>query len=1326
MTDERVSRVRVTVVGTLLLVGGFLYLLLPVLAVRWAQLPFPGFFLDPNLVVNDIGHDTWPVRAEPPLLGYPDRIVAVAGRPVSNPGEFRDELAERQIGDVIEVSLLQPQDGTVPARRPEVARTLSLPLTTFTPQAMWRFFWLPYLTGLIMLAIGAWTFRQHPRSEAAQLFVLMTLASAWSVGGLFEALTNHFLLRLWLLALATVGFSSISLAAVFPYEIRYLHRWPRLRLLFPAPVLVLVLWLQWALRPEPDAWAYVISWRWTFLFTGLAFLLALVLMGHRALRATTPLAKEQARVVLLGATIGFAPVTLYFFITFFFPLYHGIWTSPTFYLPPTVVYPLAIAYTIIRYRLLNTNLVLRYVTAYAGLTALLVALLAAGLTLLNRTTGSLLASDDPVLFFVLVLALAILLNLLRDRTLALVDRLFFRNPVDYDQLLRGYSRELTTAVTVEQLSTLLLQYVAEAVPGSQADLYLPDSQLTGYSSLRRQHVLLLDPASPFVQLLRREPGAIYLAEERAWTAEMRQQRTIIEQLNAAVVVPLNSSEELLGWLVLAGKIDDEPFKQQELHYLTALTNQSLIGLERANVVRRLEERVTQLDMMSQFSQALNFTISFDDLLELVYTNCQRLLGIANFSIVIRDVETKHFYTAFCVENDERHAEREGRFALVEDERIDQVLATGQLLTADADGRPRWMAAPLNAGAETLGALVTHNADADRSFNRRQEQLFGVYADRTATALDRWLANQQLQRRAQQLETLNEVIGSLASTLAMDALLPLILEKSMTLLETEAGTLMRVLDNTGELEFSVTRGPSSSDLLGKRLSIGTGLAGTVAQTARPIIQNDVQGDKRWFAGVDAATEFVTNATLTVPLIRRREVVGVLQLINKQNGAPFNEDDQTLLMAFAGQAVVALENARLLHQTDLALQRQVHQLSLLQQLDRDLNATLDLSAVISLTLDWILRICDGTAGGILLLDEKGQLQITATRGYNEAFNPQAIDSETILAGLVGQVIQSGRPHVSGNVQSEPNYVAANFATCSQLTVPIIHKEQVLGAIAIESEQRDAFGSEELETAVRVTNHAAVAISNAILYSQVLEANNAKSEFVSMVSHELRTPMTAIRGYTDLMINGMTGELVGRQKTFLETIAANTRRMDSLIRDLTDISRIETGHLHIAPAPISFANVVSETLQTSQGLADAKSIRLHLDVPAELPLVMGDHERLVQVLTNLFSNACKYSPPASAVTISVKADCVDLQNGRSNADEVMLVCSVQDRGYGIETEDQSRLFTKFFRASDPNIRQSPGTGLGLSITKGIIELHRGHIWFESEAGIGTAFHFALPLAR
>jgi signal transduction histidine kinase len=646
-----------------------------------------------------------------------------------------------------------------------------------------------------------------------------------------------------------------------------------------------------------------------------------------------------------------------------------------------------------------------------------------------------------------------------------------------------------------------------------------------------------------------------------------------------------------------------------------------------------------------------------------------------------------------------------------------------LVSLDEHGRS-WIAAPLNAGAETLGVIHAFAHQPGIAFRLRQQQLFGVFADRTAVALDRLQTRRQLEARARQLEIINQVTFSLASTLELEPLLNLILDKAIELLDTEAGTFMLSVEDTGELEFRVVRGPASQDLLGNRLPIGTGLAGTAAQTGRPLLVNQVSEDKRWFAQVDASTDFETHSVLTVPLLRQGSVLGVVQVINKRNGAPFDEEDLQLLAAFAGQAVVALENARLWEQTDQALQKRVDELFLLQQLDRDLNTTLELERVLTLTLDWALRICHGTAGAIVLLDAEGQPHIRAAHGYDESFSPQIMDSATIRSGLVGRVLASGEPHVTGNVHEDPTYIAASFTTRSQMTLPVVHKQNLIGAMAVESDKFNAFDESAVETAVRVTNHAAVAIANAILYEQVNEANLAKSEFVSMVSHELKTPMTSMRGYTDLLLSGMTGELNAQQRNFLETIAANIKRMSQQIQDLTDISRIETGRLHVELAPTAFANVISETLPTIRGLCDEKGIELHLDLPADLPRVMGDKERLIQVLTNLLSNACKYSPPHTNVYIVFRPAMMSLEEGEPT--QAVVVCTVQDQGHGISEEDLSRLFTKFFRSDDPNIRKATGTGLGLSITKGIVELHGGQIWVESKLGQGTTFSFVIPQAQ
>ena len=297
--------------------------------------------------------------------------------------------------------------------------------------------------------------------------------------------------------------------------------------------------------------------------------------------------------------------------------------------------------------------------------------------------------------------------------------------------------------------------------------------------------------------------------------------------------------------------------------------------------------------------------------------------------------------------------------------------------------------------------------------------------------------------------------------------------------------------------------------------------------------------------------------------------MVQVINKGSGALFDENDERLLNSFAAQAVVALENARLVEQTDQKLQTSVEELSMLQQLDRDLNASLALETVLIITLERLLTMIKGTAGAIILKDFEGVPQLRTCREYDRDFDPTSIAPERLSNGLVGRVLTSGKPLIINNVHEEPGYIRASYDTMSQLTIPLNHQQEMIGAIVIESDEMGRFTRDDMNTAVRIANHAATAIANALLYEQVTAANQAKSEFVSMVSHELKTPMTAVRGYVDLMLTGLTGELTGQQTEYLEIVTANISRMGQQIQDLTDISRIETGRLHMEFKLIEFAS-------------------------------------------------------------------------------------------------------------------------------------------------------------
>ena len=1321
MANSRINEIRILIIRVILVAIAIIFVALPVAAWQWSQNPFPGLLFDPNLVVSDSGtnESRWPGKQVDPPIIYPEHLISIDGKPLINITEYNAILAEHDVGDVLAFSFVQPANSTSAPLREGIPleRTVDLELIYADWSDIWNQFGLFYVTGLIVFIIATWTFWMRPDQEVAQLFALFAGLGGLAAAAVFDGTSTQYFIRIWVLCVSIFGGFNLILATQFPHPSRLIVRFPWLKALILVPSFVIAIWGQIELYSTTDPWAYVVSWRAAYFINGLYLIGSLGVLGWRAFLSRSPIVRQQARLIMFGALFGFLPLII-FFVLISMDL-RPLWLTNTLYLPPVVIYPLVFGYTIVRYRLLEVNVVLRRGATYAILIAALMVTFSSVAYILQPV----LKIENPVVLAIIIVMLALIFDPLRNRLQKGIDQYIFRQPIELDILARTYNRELATAVTINEVIDKLLNYVKEGIPDAEATTFLPDAMLDAYESYTHPETIV-DTKSPIISILQSERVAIDLSINHAWPDELQAYRQDIEALNAAVIVPINGQDGLLGWLSMSPKHSGQRYRQAELNFLIGMADQTLLALERANVVRRLEARISELDLLSQFSQYLNFTTDQDMLLELVYTNYQRLLGIRDLFIHVQQPGTGLIYPIFYVKDDERYEHKEGENKPIDDQRVQDILEKGQTISGEDENGRFWIGTTLYAGATTIGTIHTFLQEQGVHLRPQQEKLFEVFADRTAVALERLRANQQIESRANQLEKINQVSYTLASTLEVNPLLQLVLDNAIELLGAEAGTFMLTIEDTGELEFAVVRGPASDNLLGTRLPVGTGVAGSVAQTGRPTIINRAHEDKRWFAQMDASTEFHTESLLTVPLLRQNTVRGVIQVINKRNGALFNEEDERLLMTFAAQAVLALENARLLEQTDQELQDRVNELFMLQQLDRDLNTTLELDTVLRLTLEWALRILKGTAGAIALINgDDHQLQIRGLRGYSNRFDPADIVSGDTPGGLIGLVAQTGSPHITGNVDEEPAYVMGAFATRSQMTLPIIYKQQMAGVIAIESDQPNAFDENDLETATRLTTHAAVAIANAQLYEQVNEANRAKSEFVSMVSHELKTPMTSIKGYTDLMLSGMTGDITPQQQGFLETIIANLNRMSRQIQDLTDISRIETGQLHIEVSPVSFSNIISETLQTVRGPCDSKSIELNLDLPPDLPLIQADQGRLVQVMTNLLSNACKYSPEATAVDLTLHTELISI--AENTPPQPMVVCSVKDSGYGISEENVKKLFTKFFRADDPNIRKAPGTGLGLSITKGIIEIHGGKIWAESELGKGTTFSFCIPQA-
>jgi signal transduction histidine kinase len=234
---------------------------------------------------------------------------------------------------------------------------------------------------------------------------------------------------------------------------------------------------------------------------------------------------------------------------------------------------------------------------------------------------------------------------------------------------------------------------------------------------------------------------------------------------------------------------------------------------------------------------------------------------------------------------------------------------------------------------------------------------------------------------------------------------------------------------------------------------------------------------------------------------------------------------------------------------------------------------------------------------------------------------------------------------------------------------------------------------------------------LYQELLELNELKSRFVGIAAHDLRSPLTVIKGYADLLGEGVAGKVSDRQRGILGSIDQACERMLVLINDLLDVSVIESGKLELDRKPVPFSDYLEEVRGTQEILAQAKGIRLRLDVPEDLPAISIDVHRMGEVFDNLLSNAFKFSEPGSEVILQAEP----------YRDGVKVL--VIDEGPGIAEDEVPNLFGVFQRGSSRTTGGESSTGLGLAIVKRLVEAHGGHIWIESKLGEGASFIFTLP---
>ncbi len=1290
---------------------------------RWLDQPFLGGFFEHTLVLNNsdttIEGEQWDLCRQGFSLG--DQLVSLNGQSVTSAAELDNALAPLQVGQSATLVLNDPDEGL---------KTTNVTLRAFSAEDRFAYYILPTVIGAVFILVGLWIFGFRRTEPAGRAFSVLASSLGIAIGTLFNLYTTHQFTHLWTFAVAMAGGALIDLALVFPQEARAVIGRPYLRYtgFFIAVLLAINAFGTLFNLAQPTA--YIGAWQWIYVFTGLSALFYFSMLAYRGIRSPSPVVKSQARTILAGSLFAFGPIAGWLLLT---PL--GIPAFNPYLLLFLIVFPIANGFVILRYRLVRTDYWLRQGIVYSILTGLVIAiygLLVSGLGLLFADA---MPSDNPFLIGGLVFLVAVFLDPLRTRLQTFVDGTFFRGSRAYEERLRTFSHDLTSALDLDAIGRALRQHIASSLVPDRLHIFTYDSLNDQYSTLpdtdgRPTSDIRFTSNSPIVRYFQNEKIPLYLDSINP-SASFKSDEARISLLAARLFVALPGEGKPVGWIGLGAPLSGNAYVPRDLEFLENLADQASVAISRVQTVLDLERRVQEMNALTRVSQGVNITLTFDDVLELIFAQATQIIPSTHFHITLYNKAANYFYYGFCVDDRERVSSRENKPLAASFGLGQEIIRKGRtILTQDyirecqarnitpsSPGIYAWMGVPLNAGAETIGASSVGSRDASVTYTRAQLDLLQAIADQTVGAIVKARLLEETQQRAHQLSTLNEITRQLTSTLEQEPLLQYILENAVNILNCEAGTLFLMDDQTGELEFRVTVGPVAGNLLGQRIPAGSGIAGRAVQTRAPVIENDGQRSSLRFEAADKQTGFISRSLLAVPMLIKDRVLGVIEVINRRDGLPFVTDDQNLLTAFAGQAAVAIENARLLALTDQELSARVEELSIMGRIVRELNASLEVDRAMRITLEWAMRQSGAEAGLIGMLEED-DLRIMAEEGYEDLLADAAVARDTLELPAVKSAIQSGQPSQISLLGNGSHGIFPGAHT--QIIVPIRREAGVIGLILLESTS-DSQGN--LGFLNRLSDNAAIAIYNAQLYDEVQKANNAKSEFVSLVAHELKNPMTSIKGYSELLASGSVGQINELQTNFLGTIRSNVERMSALVSDLNDNAKIEAGRLRLEFNPVRLPEVVDDVIRSTKRQVDEKHQEVDLAIPAELPQVWADRLRVGQVLTNLVSNANKYTPEGGRIVLGAEATAN--QWDPDGAKRVVHLW-VKDNGIGISAEDQSKIFMKFFRSDDSKARESPGTGLGLNITKSLVEMQGGRIWFESEFRKGTSFHFTVPIAE
>ena len=636
--------------------------------------------------------------------------------------------------------------------------------------------------------------------------------------------------------------------------------------------------------------------------------------------------------------------------------------------------------------------------------------------------------------------------------------------------------------------------------------------------------------------------------------------------------------------------------------------------------------------------------------------------------------------------------------------------------------------PLIQTGDLVGMLCIFSSDSG-AFKEEDRVFLGTVAQYVSMGIARLRLEEILRQRLRDLEFINRSSLDLVSRLDINVAL-----------EQAVSTLRQLLDAQGVIIYEVRDGEMiplywryrpdylnfPEEELPQRLprKVGQGLAGLVAKTEEPLVLNDADRDPR--SHHIEGTPVIDESFMAVPLKIKNELKGVVSVV-KMGLNQFGEKELNMLSTFASSVAVALENNRLYQEVE----KRRRMMESLNAALRSITQKIEIEELLAELLRTAVQVVPGAQTGTILVRENDYFRYKESVGYDfeklkEIKLPQNVVSRKFTSSLAVLTYRDEllRQDLPETVKKQLDEAGKQQTIRVILSAPIFAHGQLFGYFNLEShEKEDAFGPDSQEALSLFAQQASIALENALLFKEkedmvrqlerdveeIRELAQAKEDFLYTVSHEFKTPLMISMATLELTRSGTLSS--EKMREYAAVLDRSLKRLSMLVDNLLIASKKEAmASLELQAADL--VGLVREEAQSLKIYAREKNLELELKLPSEPLLVNMDQFLMRLAVTNVLSNALKFSFGSGRITVMLKEE-------KGSA-----LLAISDEGMGIPSEDLPRVFEKFFRSTQSSKAIISGTGLGLHVTKLIVEAHQGKIWIESQLGKGTSVYLSLPL--